>query len=203
MDRGRFNRTSAIGVAAAIHILLLGALALGIPRSGPANTPDQLAIQVTLEQRPKAPPPKPELKPPAKKREAVAAAAPQAASAAPIVHTAPSANPSVPDIDAGEKAAMGDVVRALRGSFGCAHPDAVGLNDAEKVACKRQFRAGDDPTKPLYGLTEEKRNRFDRAVRCRQTYYDAPVPAANSASNGLFPGLGFVPRIRDCPPSDQ
>ena len=98
---------------------------------------------------------------------------------------------------------MGDVVRALRGSVGCDSPGAVGLTEAEREACRKRFHAGLEEAKPLSGLTEEKRNRFDRAVRCRQLYYDAPMPNGHAPSNGPIPGLGYIPRLRDCPPSDQ
>lgn len=100
---------------------------------------------------------------------------------------------------------MGDVIRALRGSVGCSRPDAVGLTDAEREACRRRFHAGLETAKPLSGLTAEKRARFDRTVRCRKDYQDQPIPPVTAPSNaaGGMTGLGYIPRLRDCPPSSQ
>ena len=198
MGRSTGNRTAAIIAASAVvHLLLLSALAIEATRSGPSQTVEQPVIQVTLE----PPVPPAERKPLAKPRKAASAPAPR--TPAPAPQTAQTAAPSAPRIDAGEAAAMGDVVRALRGSVGCSNPDAVGLTPAERETCRRRFHAGLEEAKPLSGLTEEKRNRFDRAVRCRQLYQDAQVPNRLAPSSGPIPGLGYFPRLRDCPPSDQ
>jgi len=202
MGRSRARRTTAIvAVSAAIHVLLLSALAIEVTRPGPARTAEQTAVQVTLERLPKPPP---KTKPsPAKSRQTQPApsvtprfvAAPQAiAPAQPLA-------PAAPRVDAGEAAAMGDVVRALRGSVGCAHPDAAGLSAAERAKCPRQFVSGGEGVKPLSGLTAEKRARFDQALHCYHDYYAAPVPPGPAPSNGAggMPGLGYIPSMKECP----
>lgn len=204
MGRSRARRTAAILAACiAVHVALLSVLAIEATGSRSAEPPDQPAIQVTLERPPAPRPAHP--KPPPRPRARNAALAPQP-SPAPVVHQAPpSIQPSAPAVDSGAAAAMGDLVRALRGSVGCSDPDAVGLSEAEKAACRRRLHAQGENVQPMLGLTEEKRNRFDRAVRCRKDYYDAPIPQGNSKHNepNDLVGLGQTPRLRDCPPSDQ
>ena len=208
MGRSRLKRTAAILVACiAVHLVLLSVLAIEATGSRSAEPPDQPAIQVTLE-RPPPPPPPPVPPPPPKAskpppvRNAPAAPLP-APAPAPAVRPPQPAPPSAPAVDSGAAAAMGDLVRALRGSVGCSNPDAVGLTPAEKDACRRRLQAQGENVKPLSGLTAEKQNRFDRATRCRKEYYDAPIPQGTSQSDGPIPGLGHVPRLRDCPPTDQ
>jgi len=203
MGRSRFKRTAAILLACiAVHVALLSILAIEATRSGPSATIDPPVIQITL-QRPQKPPPVQSRPPPAARKPSpvrnVAAAPSLPATVQPTLPSPPSA----PVIDGGAAAAMGDLVRALRGSVGCSNPDAVGLSEPERQACRRRLHAQGENVKPLLGLTEEKQNRFERAVRCRREYYDAPIPPGTSQSDGPIPGLGHVPRLRDCPPSDQ
>jgi hypothetical protein len=204
MRRSRAKRTAAIVTASAVvHLLLLSMLAIEATRSRSAEPPDQSAIQVTLER-----PPPPEPKTVVKKRPIVTRAnAPAAASIPspePAVHAAPP-TAIAPEVDSDEKAAMGDLVRALRGSVGCDNPDAVGLTKDEREACRRRFHAGLEAAKPLSGVPAAKRERFDRTVRCQNEYYGAPMPNGHAASNGAggMPGLGYIPRMRDCPPLTQ
>jgi len=211
MGRSRFKRTAAILAACvAVHLALLSVLAIEATGSHLAEQADQTAIQVTLE-RPPTPPPvqprpveRPRMPPPVR-----GVAAPPAP--APVVHAPEqtSAQPSLPRnppaVDNGAAAVMGDLVRALRGSVGCSDPDAVGLTPAERDACRRRLQAQGENVKPMSGLTAEKQNRFDRASNCRKEYYDAPIPPGASHSNaaGGIAGLGYQPRLRDCPPTDQ
>ena len=188
MGRLRVNRTAAIIVAsAALHLLLLSALAIEATRSGPRQTAEPPAIQVTL-----APPLQPpaERKPRAKTRKAASAPAPQRPASA--VQAAPPIAQSAPRVDAGEATTIGDVVRALRGSVGCSNPDAVDLTPAERDACRRRFHAGLEDAKPMLGLTAEKRARFDHASQCNEAW------RIYRASPGAP-----MPRLRDCPASDQ
>ena len=199
MGRARVDRTAAvIAASAALHLLLLSALAIEATRSGPVQVAEPPAIQVTLE---RAPPSPPEPKPLAKTRKAAAASTPAPQRLVPAAPAAQPVAPSAPRIDAGETAAMGDVLRALRGSVGCANPDAVGLTPAEREGCRRRLDDGLEDAKPILGLTAEKRARFDHVARCQDTYRAykaAAVPPGHEESNGLFPGLGYVPSPRDC-----
>src|ERR1700679_2954011 len=118
MGQPRVSRTIAIGVAsAAIHICLLSALAIEVARPSPIGSPEPAAIQVTLE---RLPAPAQEQKTIVTPRKAMprpgARQAVQEAAPAPIVaHTG---TPVAPEVDT-SAAAMGNLVRALRGSVGC------------------------------------------------------------------------------------
>ena len=202
MGRPRTSRTAAIIAASAvIHMVLLAALAIEAtrPRAPPAQEPPD--IVVSLEQFPK-PPPAP--KSPARMPQTAHAPAPaRAPSPALAVHAPPVAAPVPAEIGSGETAAMGDVVRALRGSVGCSNPDAANLNPAEREACRRRFHAGLETARPMLGLTAEKRARFDQVSRCQEVYRaykEAPMPNGHAASNGAggMPGLGRIPSPRDC-----
>jgi hypothetical protein len=203
MDRVKSRRTVAITLASTvIHILLISALVIGVPLSGPPRAPEQPVIQVTLE------PPPAELeavrpKKPAKHSAAAAAPATPLAAAPRAAQMAPSLPSNPPAADAGASAAMNDLVHALRGSVGCSNPDAVGLTPSEREACRRRLHAGLEEAKPLSGLTAEKRARFDRAVKCHQDYEVAAMPPVHGESTGPIQGLGYIPRLRDCPPSAQ
>jgi len=191
MDRSKVRQTAAILAACIIvHVALLSVLAIEATGSRSAEPTDQPAIQVTLE-RPSAPPPV-QPKPPPRKPPpvATAAAAPQP-SPAPVVHPAQPAQPSAPVVDSGAAAAMGDLVRALRGSVGCSNPDAVGLSEAENEACRRRLHAGLENAKPLLSLTAEKRARFDHASQCQEAWR---VYRASPAAP--------MPRLRDCRPGE-
>ena len=201
MGRPRAKRTATIvAVSAAIHGLLLSALAIEVTRPGPNQSPEQAAIQVTLERRTVEP--KAAAKPPPKRLENQRA--PNLAPPPRITPTPSSEQalaPVAPSVDASEKAAMGELVRALRGSVGCSNPDAVGLTQAERDACRRTLHAGLEDAKPLSGLTAEKQARLDHTARCQDTYRTygaAAVPNGHAESNGLFPGLGYVPSAKDC-----
>jgi hypothetical protein len=208
MSRARRKRPAAIAAASAVfHLVLLSALAIEATRPGAPASPEDTAIQVTLE-RPPAPIAPPEPKPLAAPRPAstpkpaplprspAPVAAPPSVAARPLAAT-----PAAPaSIDAGASAAMGNLTRALRGSVGCSNPDAVGLTPAERDACRRRLHAGLEDAKPLSGLTAEKRARFDQVVHCREVYQNAGVPMPGSPSNGPIAGLGYVPSLRECPP---
>lgn len=202
MRRRKAHRTAAVLAAVAIHAVLLVALAIGIPWT-PKVEPEAPVTQVTLErpvapETPKKPPP-----PSPKKPRATPTLAPSPVSPPPAApHVTPAPAPPT-GVDAGEAAEMGNVARALRSGVGCANPDAVGLSPAEREKCRRELRATVGEVKPMSGLTAEKRERFDRAVRCSQEYDNAQVPSSFSKSEEPddMTGMGHVPRMRDCPPS--
>ncbi len=190
MGRSRLRRTAAILVACiVVHVALLSILAIEATGSR-SEPPDQPAIQVTLEKPPTPPPAKPPPKP-RKPPPAHATATTPQPSPAPVVHQTPAIPPNAPVVDSGAASAMGDLVRALRGSVGCDNPEAASLTAAEKEACRRRLHAGLENAKPLLGLTAEKRARFDHASACQEAWriYRAS-PAAP------------MPRLRDCPPGE-
>jgi hypothetical protein len=202
MRRRQGHRTAAVLIACVIHAVLLGALAIGIPWK-PLVGPAEPVLQVTLER----PPPQLSARPPPEGQKPRTKQTPQASPpAAPALltpHVEPSAVPG-PEIDAGEKAAAGDVLRALRATVGCANPDAVGLSPAERAACRKAMRATLGDVKPMSGLTAAKRERFDRTVRCHEALSASMPPArAGNSAIGSIPGMGDSPRLRDCPPWER
>ena len=187
MGQPRAGRTIAIGVAsAAIHICLLSALAIEVTRPSPIGSPEPAAIQVTLERLPE-PAPTPEQKTLATPRKAMpgpgARQAAREAAPAPIV--APTSTPAAPEVDASEKAAMGSLVRALRGSVGCSNPDAVSLTPAEREACQRQLHAGLEEAKPISGIGPKQQAIFDAGAK-RDTWWQQPF-LAETPTNGCRP----------------
>jgi hypothetical protein len=201
MGRPRVRRTATIvAVSAAIHGLLLSALAIEVTRPGSHEGSEQAAIQVTLERPPVEP--QAAAKPSPKRLET--RPTPGVTPPPRTTPTPPSAQafaPLAPSVDASEKAAMGNLVQALRGSVGCSNPDAVGLTQAERDACRHRLRAGLEDAKPLSGLKAEKQARLDHTARCQDTYRAykaAAIPNGHAESNGLFPGLGYVPSAKDC-----
>ena len=136
MGRPRVSRTIAIGVAsAAIHICFLSALAIEVARPGPIGSPELATIQVTLQRLPEPAPEQKTMAAPRKARPGPRKTAPEA-TAAPIVDH--SAKPVAPEGDI-SAAAIGNLVRALRGSVGCSNPDAVDLTPAERDACRQRL----------------------------------------------------------------
>lgn len=205
MDRAKVRRTAAIATLSALfNLLLLLGLTVGVPWSMRSPSLEQPDVVLSLLH----PPPPPAPKPPSPNKPAERPRQPGMTPHAPALVPPPTAPapislPQNPPADT--QAAMGYVVKALRGSVGCSHPDAANLTEAEREACRRRLRSEGENIKPLLGLTEEKRNRFERAGRCRKEYYDAPMPQGNSKHNepNDLVGLGQAPRLRDCPPSDQ
>lgn len=206
MDRAKVRRTTAIAaVSILFNLVLLLGLTVGVPWSDRARSLDQPDVVVSLL-HPPPPAPKPAASNKPVERPRQSSLAPHSPAPIPLPNPPPAINlPPNPPVDAGAQAAMGNLVKALRGSVGCSHPDAANLTEAEREACRRRLHAEGENVKPLLGLTEEKRNRFERAGRCRREYYDAPVPQGNSKHNepNDLVGLGQTPRLRDCPPSDQ
>jgi hypothetical protein len=208
MGRSRARRTwSIIAASVLFHILFLTALILGVPWSGPGREAEQPPVEVTLERLPPPQPAQPAKPKPPTKTPPKPSPAPAAAPASPApslaIHAPPQVPPNAPGIDLGANSEMDNVVRALRGSVGCSDPDAVGLTPEEREKCRKRLRAGMENAKPLSGLTAEKQQRFDRVARCHDEYDPgAPIPPGHTPSNGAggMPGLGYIPRARDCPP---
>jgi hypothetical protein len=209
MGRTKARRISAIiAVSALVHIVFLAALILGVPWSGRMREAEQPPVEVTLERLPLPTPPEQPAKPKPLTKEpkpTPTKAQPQAAPAPPLaLHAPPVQLPqNVPGVDLGANGDMDNAVRALRGSVGCSDPDAVGLTPQERAKCRERMRQGLENAKPILGLTAEKRQRFDRAVKCHDDYNPGdPIPPGHTPSNGAggMPGLGYIPRARDCPP---
>jgi len=192
MGRSRVSRTIAIGVAsAAIHILLLSALAIEVARPSPSKSPEPAAIQVTLERPPAS---APEPKTMAKPRKAMSGLGPRqvvpGATPAPVVPQA--AKPGAPDVDTDAKAAMGNLVRALRGSVGCSNPDAVDLTPAERDACRHRLHAGLDDARPVSVVSAKQQAIFDAGAK-RDTWWRQPFLAER-------PTKGCRPIVTERPP---
>jgi hypothetical protein len=111
--------------------------------------------------------------------------APPAPKAPPSLHPAP--QPEGP---------KGDMRTALRqGEPGCANPDAVGLNRAERDLCSETFGKG-AKTAPFLGLglAADKQRLFDAAAAQKEAdyrYKHAPVPS------GVDPSAGVLPRTAE------
>ena len=85
--------------------------------------------------------------------------------------------------------------RALRGSYGCAYPDAAGLNRREREACDERF--GTDAKPIMAPMSAEKRSRFDRVAAKQErdrAYRENPtVPSGTSEDQGPGHPAGLGP----------
>ena len=190
MGRSRVSRTIAIGAAsAAIHVFLLSALAIEVARPSLTRPPEPTAIQVTLERLPE---PAPEPKTTARPRKAAPGPRQAVLEATPAPIAPQAATPVAPQVDAGATAAMGNLVRALRGSVGCSNPDAVGLTPTERDACRHRLHAGLEDAKTLSGVSPRQQAIFDAGAK-RDTWWQQPFLAET-------PTKGCRPRVTERPP---
>lgn len=88
---------------------------------------------------------------------------------------------------------------SLRTHLGCSDPNAAGLSRREREACKDRLAEGARDAPLIQApMAPEKRAGYDRIIKCRRDYDNAPVP--NNAGGW---GLGYIPRLRDCRPGDH
>ncbi|RYF95503.1 MAG: hypothetical protein EON95_01170 [Caulobacteraceae bacterium] len=88
--------------------------------------------------------------------------------------------------------------RALRGSYGCAYPDAVGLNRREREAClERGGKWAKQPDPIAAPMSAAKRGRFDQAAARQdadRAYRENPtVPSGTSEERGPGRPAGVGP----------
>lgn len=187
---GRAARASSLAVAVAIHLLILAAFVLTMKTAGPpAGTKSVIVSLLPLALQ---------------ERRRVASARPRAASVVPA--PAPVQPPAV--AQASRPLAMvprpdENLARfgaSLRDLFGCQDPDLYHLTAAERARCDARVvkHAKAAPFVPA-PIPPEKRAVYDRQVKCRADYDDAPIPPGADMTRGL----GYVPRLRDCPPGDR
>lgn len=157
--------------------------------------PKGAAAPVTAPLPPPPPPTTvPHLIPPPPAAAAPAAPAPAAKPAAPAA-----GRPSPWLVGPGSVLPPG-FSTSLRTQVGCSDPKAAGLSREEREACeKRLARGARDAPFIQAPMAPEKRAAYDRVIKCRKEYDDAPVP--NSRDSAW--GLGYVPRLRDCGPGDH
>jgi hypothetical protein len=195
MPRARRRRDAvAIALSVGFHLAVLAVLAVQAPvlRIPPEESgPPQPIIPVLL--MPRVPP---RASPSARPEPIRLHRRPQPFAAPPIpplpAPPAPESRPAPPGPVAIHPAPLpespkADVRAALRSSpVGCANPDAVGLNKAEREYCNELLGKG-AKTAPLLGLglARDKQAEFDKDAAhkdaCR-AYRAAPGP-------GAFPGL--------------
>jgi hypothetical protein len=192
MASGRRGRSiGAIAVSAAVHALILAAVALHAPMlSEPEEPPGrpeaiipvvlmphtlpQTAAQkptvVRLHHRPQRFAP-PEIAPlPVPPMPTSRAARP-----GPVIVIHPAPLPEGP---------KGDIRATLRaGPPGCANPDAVGLTHEEREHCNEVFGKGAKNAPMLgLGIDPSKLNAFDRAAakKAGERHFDDPAPPAGA-----------------------
>ena len=196
-ERARMNRAAratGLAIAVAVHLLFLAAFVLTLKVAGSGREDRAVTVSLLpleLLQRRKA------------------SSRPRAAPSMPAPVQAPSPVPNVagplpmapkPDDNLARFGA------SLRNLFGCQDPDLYHLTAAERARCDariaKQAKAAPFIAAPM---APDKRAAFDRRVKCRSDYTDAPIPPGldDSATGGGLRGLGYVPRLRDCPPSDR
>jgi hypothetical protein len=166
-------------------------------------------MRVELERR--RPPPKPEQQPkpqsrperpnPTAPRPPVPALSAQPPTPAPHLAVAPppAGAPSPWAVAPAQPGLPPGFMTSLQAHVGCASGELGRMNRGQREACARKLAEGaaDAPFIPA-PMAPEKRAAFDRAVRCRADYDDAPVPVG---TQGM--GLGYIPRLRDCGPKDH
>jgi hypothetical protein len=199
------RRRLALVVAAsiAVHGLILALIGSHAPRSiWRMSNLDQAAVQVELARRPaerRSEPPKAQ-RPRRTSQTAQAAKAPARPIASPhLPAVAPPVGAPAPWTVAPPSPLPPGFLSSLQAHVGCPEGDMARMSRSQREACARQFADGaaSAPFIPA-PMAPEKRAAFDRAVRCRADYDNAPVPPGTQGW-----GLGYVPRLRDCGPKDH
>ncbi|WP_374576285.1 hypothetical protein [Phenylobacterium sp.] len=200
MRERRRLHAALLAVSAAIHVLVLSALALSrgsTPQIPPPPPILQVQIAPAFLPPPKAAPrPKPLERP--KPRAPKIRPARRPDEPAPV---APLLIPSPAPAAAAAPAALDEAVRnALRnGAPGCADAKALRLDKRAQDRCLERLGAGakDAPFFPA-PLSKEKQAAFDEAAEakanCRK--YRQGMPPGLEPSDSGIPGLGYVPKLR-------
>ena len=188
--RARIRRTpQATGLAAAIaiHLLFLAAFVLTLKVAGSGREDRAVAVSLLpleLRQRRKAS---------ARPRAAPASPAPAPVQPPSPVPAVAGALPMAPRPDEN----LARFGAGLRGLVGCQDPDLYRLTAAERARCDaRIVKAGKEAAFIPAPMAPEKRAAYDRRVKCRADYNQAPIPPGADMTRGL----GYVPRLRDCAP---
>jgi hypothetical protein len=170
----------AIGIAVAIHLLLMAAF---VTQTGPASPPGaQPAIEVELTPALPAPRPRPVLParpaptPPATTTSQRQTSALAAASPPP----APPMSPPPPTLPASPNPEP-NLAHALNGALGCGLP---GLAPEARAHCRNQLAAGGPPGH-AYGVGATQRTAFDAAAD-RALWWQKPF-LATDPKNGCRP----------------
>lgn len=192
MASGRRGRSiGAIAVSAAVHALILAAVALHAPMlrepEEPTGPPEAIIPVVLM---PRIPPQTAAQKPTVlrlHRRPQRFAAPPIAPLPVPPAQTSHGARPGPvivihpAPLPEGPKGDMRAVLRA--GPPGCANPDAVGLTREEREHCNEVFGKG-AKTAPFLGLglAPGKLGDFDRAAakKAGERHFDDPAPPAGA-----------------------
>ncbi len=212
----RAKRLSAAGLSLALHALMLSGLAFGVRLVQPP--PEAEAIQVALlPPLASAPEPAPDK---ARRAPSTAKAAP---APAPLIKPRPipfsrsplppvalpeaqASQPSKPQAAAppGPVDADGHFRSGLRLKVGCADPDPFHLTPQEQQTCGEKLAEMAKTAKPLdINIPDDKRAEYERATRCRASQGAMPSSAGGSNAAGGIGGLGYVPTLRECPPSSR
>jgi hypothetical protein len=202
MPAGRGRRIAAVAASAAIHALVLAALALHVPTlimPPEPSAPPQPIIPILL--MPRSPLAAAERQSPIRLHRR-----PQRFAAPPIAPL------PVPPLETGKTARAGpvfvlhpaplpqspqaDIRATLRGSeVGCANADAVHLTQAEREHCYEVFGKGaKTATFVGLGLSREKQAEFDAAAAhqeaCRRYRENTPNSQSPPIDKNMPPGLG-------------
>lgn len=153
-----------------------------LPKTPPPAAGRSAPIQpIRLHRRPQPFAPTPVAPLPVPPEPSRAPAAPAESKAVPAFHPAP--QPEGP---------KGDVKQTLRQSYvGCANPDAVGLNRAERDLCDEKFGKGaKDTAFAGLGLAADKQRALDEAAAKKESDYRYKrAPATPSTAEGAQ-GIG-------------
>lgn len=102
-------------------------------------------------------------------------------------------------------------------AFGCDDPDAYHLSKEAREKCLRRWARPAEPRREIAAaISRDKREAFERRIRCRDAYELAPVPSGTASSERARPlgspnfnppasltGLGSPPSLKDCPPGER
>jgi hypothetical protein len=90
------------------------------------------------------------------------------------------------------------------GGTGCDDP-VRHLSPEQREHCLKRWGSPNQQIAEIPAMiARDKQAAFDRRIWCRDKYNDAPVPIGTDASqNTMFPGLGYNPSLKDCPPGDR
>ncbi len=200
----RRTRAAATAVALAVHVILLGLMALGVDRSAaPRPAADvQLALvplaSPTRAARAVAPARAPAAAGPSPTSQAAASTSARAAPVAPAPSETPTepgaATLTAPDRAAGGAAVVdGDALRAIGALFAC-HGGGGGLDPASRARCEAgRLRAARDAPR-VDGVPAEKRATYDQVVAAYAKMHEGAPVALTPPLGARFSNLGVQER---------
>lgn len=207
---------TASAISLGLHALFLAAMVLGLRAVAPPPEAPPIQVQLIpplplLQQRSapaRAPPP-----PTLERHEPRTELRPHFAPPPPVV--APTPPPVALPAPQPKREKAGPLLDesngdkgwrpTLTGRLGCEDPASFHLNEGQRAVCQNNVGETARRARPLdLDISDENKAAFDHAARCHEAYGRGGIPSATESSGGAsIKGLGYVPSLKECPPTDR